>query len=774
MTSVTEARPEPKRNLIGYDEAAAFLSLLTDEPAHAARVIFQTFTDGKKPKRDPLARVLPGTLRERWPELQRLNAAGAGVFVTVNEMRGQKRGTADFKAARAIFQEDDDGAPALPLAPHIVVESSPGKFHRYLLTATDDRDAWEAVQQTMVDLFGSDPRAKDCARVLRLPGFLHKKNPAAPFRVRLCEWSIQPRYAWDEIVAAIPPASVKEKKVSEAAGKPHALMEADAREMTPHLHGNDDREKWLETLWEFRRSWRKSTVFTDEATWLDILVEWSSSAWRADKSAYASCRAEVEAKWVEADDRDGPGIGALWNRATAGGWAPDADQQRRLHCEPPGADDFKAIESPQAMSPSPLHGYYAYLPQHTYIDRVTRQHLPVASINGNLRDKKIGELLPAAWLDLHRAVNQMTWDPGRGEVIENEIVAESGWLRAKGKRVYNLYRAAPRLAGGDATKAGPWLDHVKRVYPDDAEHLVKWFAQRVQSPGNKINHALVLGGPQGIGKDTLLEPVKIAVGHWNFNEISPPQMLGRFNAWIKSVILRVSEARDLGAVDRFSFYDHSKSYIAAPPDVLSVDEKHIREYSVVNVLGVIITTNHKLDGIYLPADDRRHFVAWSDADKADFNDEYWNGLWGWYRGEGGLEHVATYLHEFDLSGFDPKAPPPKTDTFWQIVGAGIAPEDSELVGLLDALGNPDAVTVEQLRTANAMTEDDTISALLSAKAQRALPHQFDRAGYVSVRNPNEKRGKWKVQGKNTVVYVRADLTIGERLGAAAELCRVKA
>ena len=77
----------------------------------------------------------------------------------------------------------------------------------------------------------------------------------------------------------------------------------------------------------------------------------------------------------------------------------------------------------------------------------------------------------------------------------------------------------------------------------------------------------MLGGLQGIGKDSLLEPIKQAVGPWNFSEVSPQQVLGRFNAFLKSVILRVSEARDLGDVDRFAFYDHTKSLTAAPPDV---------------------------------------------------------------------------------------------------------------------------------------------------------------------------------------------------------------
>ena len=55
---------------------------------------------------------------------------------------------------------------------------------------------------------------------------------------------------------------------------------------------------------------------------------------------------------------------------------------------------------------------------------------------------------------------------------------------------------------------------MRRVYSEDADHLIKWLAQRVQRPDIKINHAIVLGGMQGVGKDSLLEPVKHAVGPW--------------------------------------------------------------------------------------------------------------------------------------------------------------------------------------------------------------------------------------------------------------------
>jgi hypothetical protein len=66
--------------------------------------------------------------------------------------------------------------------------------------------------------------------------------------------------------------------------------------------------------------------------------------------------------------------------------------------------------------------------------------------------------------------------------------------------------------------------------------------------------------------------------------------------------------------------------------VLRVDEKNLREYSILNCCGVIVTTNHKSDGIHLPADDRRHYVAWSDLTKADFADDYWSRPAKSYRG----------------------------------------------------------------------------------------------------------------------------------------------
>src|SRR6185369_12390779 len=137
-----------------------------------------------------------------------------------------------------------------------------------------------------------------------------------------------------------------------------------------------------------------------------------------------------------------------------------------------------------------------------------------------------------------------------------------------------------------------------------------------------------------------------------------------------------------------------------------------------NVCGVVITTNHKSDGIYLPADDRRHFVAWSDLDKGDFTPAYWNDLWQWYA-RGGLDVVAHYLQNLDLAGFNPKAPPPQTPAFFEIVNSSRTPEDAELADALDELGWPDATTIHDVSQAS--RSSSFVDYLKDRKNSRKIP-----------------------------------------------------
>jgi hypothetical protein len=435
--------------------------------------------------------------------------------------------------------------------------------------------------------------------------------------------------------------------------------------------------------------------------------------------------------------------------------------------------------TPERTEGVSLEDFRAYMLQHNYIYTPSCEPWPAASVNARLgavplasadgkpKLNKKGEqetMSASAWLDRNRPVEQTTWAPGLPMLIADRLIADGGWIARPKVTCFNLYRP-PNITPGNAAQAGPWLEHVRKVFGADADHIVKWLAHRVQRPAEKINHALVLGGKQGIGKDTLLEPLKRTVGPWNFIEVSPQQMLGRFNGFLKSVILRVNEARDLGELNRFQFYDHLKAYTAAPPDVLRVDEKHLREHSIVNCCGVIITTNHLTDGIYLPADDRRHFVAWSSLSKDDFAVNYWSNLWRWYTA-GGERHVAAYLAKLDLSAFDAKAPPPKTTAFWSIVDASRAPEDAELADVLDQLGNPNVTTLARITAAADGSFGEWIR---ERKNRRVIPHRLEQCGYVPVRNDAAKDGLWKIEAARQVVYAKNSLSIRDQLQAVSGL-----
>jgi hypothetical protein len=157
-------------------------------------------------------------------------------------------------------------------------------------------------------------------------------------------------------------------------------------------------------------------------------------------------------------------------------------------------------------------------------------------------------------------------------------------------------------------------------------------------------------------------------------------------------------------------------------------------------------------------------VAWSECTKEDFEPGYWNRLWKWYEREHGYEYVDSYLYDLDIDDFDPKAPPPKTPAFWAIVGAARHPEEAELADVIEALGEPDAVTLGDITESAA---SDLRDWLKDRKNRRIIGHRLEGCGYVAQRNTDAKKdGRWYVEGQRCVVYVKQTLTVAERLRAA--------
>jgi len=162
--------------------AQRFLDMLAPDGTFT----FQTFDD-RKPVRQNLAHIRHGSFEQQADELTDLNQEGAGVFVTVNETDGRGRAATNIIRVRATFV-DLDGAPLEPVLTHtippsIVVESSPERWHAYWLTDDCPLPDFKVAQKRLASEFAGDPAVCDLSRVMRLPGFLHRKSE--PFMTKI-------------------------------------------------------------------------------------------------------------------------------------------------------------------------------------------------------------------------------------------------------------------------------------------------------------------------------------------------------------------------------------------------------------------------------------------------------------------------------------------------------------------------------------------------------------------------------------------------------------
>lgn len=192
--------------MINLEEAKKFLSILDPD---ADSFTFQTFDDRKKNKRFNLARIIHGKLEDVAEELKSLNLEGAGVFVTVNETNGLGREETNIEAIRAVFMDKDDGdVDSYPLKPSMIIEGGRGPHAYYVLNrkleiSDDNKQLFKDLQERISAYFKSD-RLIDLPRVMRLPGFMHMKDPENPRYIKVKESNEDLRYDPNELLSTFP------------------------------------------------------------------------------------------------------------------------------------------------------------------------------------------------------------------------------------------------------------------------------------------------------------------------------------------------------------------------------------------------------------------------------------------------------------------------------------------------------------------------------------------------------------------------------------------
>lgn len=155
------------------------------------------------------------------------NQKGFGILMPVNDFASDVREKANITRLNAAFVDLDDGTKSeqmrmledCPLIPSMMVESKNG-FHAYWVISNnlvEELGKTKAIEvyedflaRCLIPYFNADNNAKDSARLLRVPGFLHQKDPTAPFMVRLFMQNDR-EYTWEQITNSFPPLLEKKK-----------------------------------------------------------------------------------------------------------------------------------------------------------------------------------------------------------------------------------------------------------------------------------------------------------------------------------------------------------------------------------------------------------------------------------------------------------------------------------------------------------------------------------------------------------------------------------
>ena len=350
--------------------------------------------------------------------------------------------------------------------------------------------------------------------------------------------------------------------------------------------------------------------------------------------------------------------------------------------------------------------------------------------------------------DLGSVVDGAVWWPGMPMFLEGYVASpEFGIKRDPKGRLWNRYDA-PTLAAGRPEGAAVWVDLVRKLYPDDADTFLDYCAHMIQRPEQKCNWAVVLSGEQGIGKDSLLQPLREALGHWNVGDASPDAVMSAYRPWVERVMLVVSETspteREHGAI---AFYNRMKTLITAPPDFLVYTNKYEKERCVVNVLRCFLTTNH-YQSMFIPKDDRRLFLMHSKVParwhEAAGMERYFVGF---YANRALGADVKAYLLARNLANFDVGQAPESSEAKAMVQDLWEGEPEDEVATVLEAMGHPDIVFGSEL-LAFPFDGHREIMALLKSPSKTL--HRLSRSGYAPVKAEDGSPWLFQAHGKKPV------------------------
>jgi hypothetical protein len=320
-----------------------------------------------------------------------------------------------------------------------------------------------------------------------------------------------------------------------------------------------------------------------------------------------------------------------------------------------------------------------------YFDMIDRRSLTRGAFNATFRHVSCKSIHTLRKIEASICYDENRQAKGAHVLAGLTYAAGETILCARDGLVYgNQWRnARPDVSGVSPAGIERWLDHVERLLPDEREraHVLDVMAFKVQHPNKKINHAVLHIGTPGAGKDLMWLPMQWAIDGGtsvNVENIQNADIMSQWGYSYEREMLVFQELRQAEARDRRALENHLKPIIAAPPEYLTVNRKGQHPYQALNRLFVLAFSNESIP-ITLPSDDRRWFVVRSAAGSMGIGKG--REMIEWYRA-GNFARIAAWLHQRDVSAFNPGETPFMTDAKSIMIESGMSGAESFLVELM--------------------------------------------------------------------------------------------
>lgn len=580
-----------------------------------------------------------------------------------------------------VMMLDDIGTKSKtpPLAPTWIMETSEGSFQwGYAFSDQPTKGEFSAAIRAIADAGFTDPGACNAVRNFRLPGSVNLKPGRDSFAARLVEFHPEREYTLTDICDAL---GVVPAEADSLTLRPIRLSD----------DGADDVMAWLSEQGMLlsrpnQEGWA-GIVCPNNAEHTDGNPEGRyMPANRAYCCLHSHC-VDFDSKsfltWVA--DNGGPAhTPGLRDELLA--QAMDLALSKLSPTEKYPDEAARVIAEVERKELGRIEkaewwDRFAYIQDDdAYFDMQDRRELSRGTFNALFRHIGCTSLHTKRKVEASISFDENRQAKGAKALVGITYAAGESILVARDGFVYgNRWRdARPEPVAGDVSL---WLKHVERMVPIDfeREHLLNALAHKVQFPTHKINHAILMGGNHGSGKDTLFAPFFWAIGgkaKTNCSLVKNEDLTSQWGYALECEVMEIAELRQAEAKDRRALENVLKPIIAAPPEMLPINRKGLHPYMALNRVFVVAFSNERV-AISIPSEDRRWFCVWAEASKLPEAQAV--SLWNWYQHRGGFEAVAHYLHTRDVSAWNPNAPPPMTEAKAIMVEHGMSSAESFLV-----------------------------------------------------------------------------------------------